>query len=112
MNQQHRPGVSATAPAAFVPRCWVAGDLNALFGLGTNNLLNLLVLTGLLLGVVGIPAPLVFGRILPAIGVMLLLTNLYYACWPTIWPAVPAAATLPPCRPAPACRTCSSWCSW
>ena len=79
MNQQHRPGVSATAPAAFVPRCWVAGDLNALFGLGTNNLLNLLVLTGLLLGVVGIPAPLVFGRILPAIGVMLLLTNLYYA---------------------------------
>ena len=27
---------------------WVAGDLNAFFGLGTNVLVNLLVLTGLL----------------------------------------------------------------
>jgi adenine/guanine/hypoxanthine permease len=58
---------------------WVPGDWNAFFGLGTNSLLNLLVLTGLLLGVVQMPASLVFGRILPAIGIMLFITNVYYA---------------------------------
>ena len=58
---------------------WVPGDWNAFFGLGTNSLLNILVLTGLLLGVVQIPADIVFGRILPAVGVMLLISNVYYA---------------------------------
>ncbi len=60
-------------------RWWVAGDLNAFFGLGTNVLVNLIVLTSLLLFVVQMPAVLVFGRILPAIGVMLLITNIYFA---------------------------------
>src|SRR6185436_8879114 len=58
---------------------WVAGDLNGFFGLGTNVLLNLLVLTGLLLGVVQMPPEIVFGRILPAVGTMIFLTNIYYA---------------------------------
>jgi AGZA family xanthine/uracil permease-like MFS transporter len=57
----------------------VPGDWNAFFGLGTNSLLNILVLSGLLLGVVQIPADVVFGRILPAIGVMLFISNTYYA---------------------------------
>ncbi len=57
---------------------WVPGDWNAFFGLGTNSLLNILVLTGLLIGVVQVPADVVFGRILPAVGVMLLVSNLYY----------------------------------
>ena len=60
-------------------RWWVAGDLNAFFGLGTNVLVNLIVLTSLLLYVVQMPAELVFGRILPAVGVMLLITNIVYA---------------------------------
>ena len=55
------------------------GDWNAFFGLGTNSLLNILVLTGLLVGVVQIPADVVFGRILPAVGVMLVISNVYYA---------------------------------
>ena len=58
---------------------WVPGDWNAFFGLGTNSLLNILVLTGLLVGVVQIPGSIVFGRILPAVGVMLLISNVYYA---------------------------------
>jgi adenine/guanine/hypoxanthine permease len=57
---------------------WVPGDWNAFFGLGTNSLLNILVLSGLLLGVVGLPAAVVFGRILPAVGVMLFISNIYY----------------------------------
>lgn len=58
---------------------WVPGDWNAFFGLGTNSLLNILVLTGLLIGVVQIPVGIVYGRILPAVGAMLLISNIYYA---------------------------------
>ena len=58
---------------------WVPGDWNAFFGLGTNSLLNVLVLSGLLLGVIEMPAEIVFGRIVPAVGLMLLISNVYYA---------------------------------
>ncbi len=61
------------------PRLWVAGDWNAFFGFGTNILVNLLVLTGLLRFVLGMPESLVFGRILPATGLMLFLSTVYYA---------------------------------
>lgn len=57
---------------------WVPGDWNAFFGLGINSLTNLLVLSGLLLGVVQMPAEIVFGRIVPAVGVMLVISNVYY----------------------------------
>jgi AGZA family xanthine/uracil permease-like MFS transporter len=60
-------------------RFWVAGDWNGFFGLFTNVLLNVIVLTGLCLGVVQIPADTVFGRILPALGIALPLGNLFYA---------------------------------
>jgi AGZA family xanthine/uracil permease-like MFS transporter len=58
---------------------WVPGDWNGFFGLGTNSLLNILVMTGLLLGVVQLPTGLVFGRVLPAVGLMLCIGNFYYA---------------------------------
>jgi adenine/guanine/hypoxanthine permease len=61
------------------PELWTPGDWNALFGLGTNVLVNLLVMTGLLKFVVGLPDELTFGRILPAVGLMLFLGNIYYA---------------------------------
>lgn len=64
---------------SFSPKCWVTGDLNAFFGLFTNVLLNVLVLTGLALYVVQIPAETVYGRILPALGIALPLGNLFYA---------------------------------
>ena len=57
---------------------WVAGDTNAFFGLGFNTLVNVLVLSGLCLGVVHIPGAEVFGVILPALGVQLLIGNVYY----------------------------------
>ncbi len=63
----------------FKPRLWTPGDWNALFGFGTNILVNVLVLTGLLLYVVKMPADIVFGRILPATGLMLCLSTFYYA---------------------------------
>jgi adenine/guanine/hypoxanthine permease len=61
------------------PKLWVPGDWNAFFGFGTNILVNMLVLTGLLRFVLKMPDALVFGRILPATGLMLCLSTMYYA---------------------------------
>jgi AGZA family xanthine/uracil permease-like MFS transporter len=61
------------------PALWVPGDWNAFFGFGTNILVNLLVLTGLLRFVVKMPDEIVFGRILPATGLMLCMSTVYYA---------------------------------
>src|ERR1700728_1005387 len=61
------------------PKLWVRGDWNAYFGFGTNILVNLLTLTGLLRFVLKMPDDLVFGRILPALGLMLCLSTCYYA---------------------------------
>jgi len=61
------------------PALWTPGDWNAFFGFGTNILVNMLVLTGLLRFVLKMPDELVFGRILPAAGLMMALSTLYYA---------------------------------
>ena len=61
------------------PALWTPGDWNAFFGFGTNILVNLLVLTGLMRFVLKMPDDLVFGRILPATGLMLCLSTMYYA---------------------------------
>src|SRR5471032_2975852 len=61
------------------PVLWTATDWNAFFGFGTNILVNMLVLTGLLRFVLKMPDALVFGRILPALGLMLCLSTGYYA---------------------------------
>src|SRR6188768_1443630 len=61
------------------PKLWTPGDWNAYFGFGTNILVNLLVLTGLLRFVLKMPDDIVFGRILPAAGLMMALSTTYYA---------------------------------
>lgn len=57
---------------------WTRGDTNAFFGLGFNILVNVLTLTGLMVAVVAVPATDVLGTVLPALGVALILGNLYY----------------------------------
>lgn len=69
---------SITAPHG-APRLWAPGDWNAFFGFGTNILVNLLTMTGLLRYVLKLPDDVVFGRILPATGLMLCLSTFYYA---------------------------------
>ena len=61
------------------PALWTPGDWNAFFGFGTNILVNMLVLTGLLRFVLKMPDSIVFGRILPAMGLMMFLSTMYYA---------------------------------
>jgi AGZA family xanthine/uracil permease-like MFS transporter len=67
------------AASDHTPVLWTPGDWNAFFGFGTNILVNLLVLTGLLQFVLKMPSDIVFGRILPALGLMMFLSTSYYA---------------------------------
>jgi AGZA family xanthine/uracil permease-like MFS transporter len=67
------------APTSAKLPWWTPGDWNAFFGFGTNILVNVLVLTGLLRFVLKLPDPIIFGRILPAVGLMLFLSTVYYA---------------------------------
>jgi adenine/guanine/hypoxanthine permease len=70
---------AAIPGTAAKPKLWTPGDWNAYFGFGTNILVNLLTLTGLLRFVLKMPDSLVFGRILPATGLMMCLSTMYYA---------------------------------
>src|SRR3954465_9491158 len=57
---------------------WTRGDLNAFFGLGINMLVNVLVLAGLCVGVVHMAPDDVYQVVLPALGIELLIGNLFY----------------------------------
>lgn len=65
-------------PTAVKLPWWVRGDTNAFFGFGVNVLVNVLTLTGLCLGVIHMSAGVVFGTILPALGIALVFGNVYY----------------------------------
>jgi len=71
--------MATSTTTTFEPKIWTPGDWNAFFGFGTNILVNMLVLTGLLRFVLKMPDAIVFGRILPALGLMMCLSTMYYA---------------------------------
>jgi adenine/guanine/hypoxanthine permease len=71
--------MTTATTATYQPKIWTPGDWNAFFGFGTNILVNMLVLTGLLRFVLKMPDSIVFGRILPALGLMMCLSTFYYA---------------------------------
>ena len=57
----------------------VRGDVDGFFGLAIDNLVQLLLIDALCRHVLGLPAALVHGRILPAAAVSILVGNLFYA---------------------------------
>jgi AGZA family xanthine/uracil permease-like MFS transporter len=71
-----------TAPARPSPRSayrwFTIGDVNAFFGLMLDNVVNLAVLSGILVGGFGFPADLVFTRMFPGTALGVLLGNLVY----------------------------------
>src|SRR5258708_16800654 len=71
--------MTTTSTAGFRPILWAPGDWDAFFGFGTNILVSMWVLTGLWGFVLKMPDSLVFGRILPALGLMMCLSTMYYA---------------------------------
>ena len=97
-----------TAITGGKPQTWVPGDWNAFFGFGTNILVNVLVMTGLMRFVLKLPDAIVFGRILPAVGLMLFLSTAYYAYLAYRLAKKPDGTTSAPYPPASACRRYSS----
>lgn len=57
---------------------WTRGETNAFFGLAFNILVNVLILTSLLIFVVQVPVNDVLGTVLPALGIALVVGNVYY----------------------------------
>ena len=57
----------------------VRGDIDGFFGLAIDNLVQLLLIDALCRGVLGFPAALVYGRILPGAAISVLVGNVAYA---------------------------------
>ena len=57
----------------------VRGDIDGFFGLALDNLVQLLLIDTLCRGVLGFPAELVYGRVLPAAAISILVGNVAYA---------------------------------
>jgi AGZA family xanthine/uracil permease-like MFS transporter len=70
--------VTGRTPRAPAGRWYASGDVNAFFGLAVDNLTNLVVLAGLLVGVFGFPADLVLYRIVPGTALGVLVGDLWY----------------------------------
>lgn len=64
--------------AVRTPRWFSIGDINAFFGLMLDNVVNLAVLSGILVGGFGFPADIVFTRMFPGTALGVLLGNLVY----------------------------------
>jgi adenine/guanine/hypoxanthine permease len=59
---------------------WISrGDIDGFFGLALDNLVQLLLIDTLCRFVLGFPADLVYGRVLPGAAVSILIGNLFYA---------------------------------
>lgn len=61
------------------PGWFVRGDVDGFFGLAIDNLIQVLLLTSLTTGVLGFSEELVYRRILPGVGVSLVVGNLFYS---------------------------------
>ncbi|MEA2196182.1 MAG: adenine/guanine/hypoxanthine permease [Solirubrobacteraceae bacterium] len=70
--------MSAISATGLTLPFWRKGEVNAFSGLFINLLVNVLVITGLSIGVVHIPVSKVTGTILPALGLGLVVGNVFY----------------------------------
>ncbi|NMG07685.1 NCS2 family permease [Brasilonema sp. UFV-L1] len=60
------------------PRWFVRRDIDGLFGLFLDNLIQILLIVNLCQGVLGFSPSLIYGRILPGIALSLIVGNFYY----------------------------------
>ncbi|MDP6934239.1 MAG: NCS2 family permease, partial [Myxococcota bacterium] len=61
------------------PRWFVRGDLDGFFGLALDNLVQLLVIDALCRFVLGFPDELLYGTVLPAAALSILVGNIFYS---------------------------------
>ena len=70
--------VMSPASQASVP-WFVRGDIDGFFGLAIDNLIQVLLLTTLAKNVLGFDSALIYQRMLPGVGISLIVGNLFYA---------------------------------
>ncbi len=58
---------------------FVRGDIDGFFGLALDNLIQVLLIISLCSGLLGFPAALIFGTILPGVAISLIVGNLFYS---------------------------------
>jgi len=58
---------------------FVKGDLNAFFALFLDNLVNLVILSGILIGVFNFPENIIFSKMIPGTALGVLIGNLFYS---------------------------------
>ncbi len=66
-------------PTTKAPRWFVRRDIDGFFGLALDNFIQILLIVNLCQGVLGFPASLIYGRILPGVALSLIVGNFYYA---------------------------------
>ncbi len=64
--------------SSSIPRWFVRGDIDGLFGLALDNFIQILLIVSLCQGVLSFPAEIVYGRILPGVAFSLIVGNFYY----------------------------------
>ena len=57
----------------------VKGDLSGFWALFADNLANMIILSSILIGVVKLPTDIVYGHVIPGVGISLILGLLYYS---------------------------------
>lgn len=62
-----------------LPRWFVPQDIDGFFGLGLNNLIQILAVVSLTQGVLNFPPEIVYGRLLPSLALSLIVGNFYYS---------------------------------
>src|SRR5262245_57857937 len=74
------PFILSNLRYSHAPMRWIVrGDFDGFFGLAVDNLVQLLLIDTLCRGVLGFPADLVYGRILPGAAISVLVGNFAYA---------------------------------
>ena len=87
MTTPDPPDRSATA------RAGLAGDVNGFFGLVVDNVSILAFIATVLIGVYGLPADVVYGRMFPGTALGVLVGNALYAAMPVRSRGAKVAAT-------------------
>jgi AGZA family xanthine/uracil permease-like MFS transporter len=64
--------------ATFRYPLWVRGDLDGFFGLMVDNLVQVLLIISLCTAVAGMPATMVYERVLPGVAISLIIGNVFY----------------------------------
>lgn len=78
VSQKQRDEAETKGDSSFPVPWIVSSDLDGFFGLFIDNLVNLLIIAGTLMGVFRMPAEIVLGKVIPGCALAIVVGNVYY----------------------------------